>query len=107
MPRIDSYLRPESYVGDLGVDENLMSDEFWHTLREAFCGWERKEVGSRKNPMISMDFYFGAIFSVPWQARIVEVREEIDRVLSQTADNLHKADSILRLLQDKQLDRIG
>lgn len=69
--KIDSYLRPESYVGDLGVDENLMSDEFWHTLREA---------------------------------RIVEVREEIDRVLSQTADNLHKADSILRLLQDKNTD---
>jgi len=33
--RIDSYLRPEAYVGELGVDENLMSDEFWHTLREA------------------------------------------------------------------------
>ena len=34
--RIDSYLRPESYLGELGVDENLMSEEFWHTLREAF-----------------------------------------------------------------------
>ena len=33
--RIDSYLRPESYLGELGVDENLMSEEFWHTLREA------------------------------------------------------------------------
>ena len=22
-------------MGELGVDENLMSDEFWHTLREA------------------------------------------------------------------------
>ena len=33
--RIDSYLRPESYLGDLGVDGELMSDEFWHTLREA------------------------------------------------------------------------
>ena len=22
-------------MGDLGVDENLMSDQFWHTLREA------------------------------------------------------------------------
>ena len=54
-----------------------------------------------------MDFYFGTIFSMPWQARIVEVREEIDRVLSQTADSSHKADSILRLLQDKQLDKIG
>ena len=37
------------------------------------------------------------------QARIVEVREEIDRVLSQSANNIHKADSIIRLLQDKQL----
>ena len=36
-PRIDAYLRPEAFLGDLGVDENLMSDEFWHTLREA-CG---------------------------------------------------------------------
>ena len=34
--RIDSYLRPEAFLGDLGVDESLMSDEFWHTLREAF-----------------------------------------------------------------------
>lgn len=33
--RIDSYLRPEAYLGDLGVDESLMSEEFWHTLREA------------------------------------------------------------------------
>ena len=54
-----------------------------------------------------MDSSFDTIFSMPWQARIVEVREEIDRVLSQTADSSHKADSILRLLQDKQLDRIG
>ena len=28
-------MRPESFLGDLGVDENLMSDQFWHTLREA------------------------------------------------------------------------
>ena len=34
-PRIDAYLRPEAFLGDLGVDENLMSDQFWHTLREA------------------------------------------------------------------------
>ena len=34
-PRIDSYLRPESHLGNLGVDGDLMSDEFWHTLREA------------------------------------------------------------------------
>ena len=54
-----------------------------------------------------MDSSFDTIFSMPWQARIVEVREEIDRVLSQTADNFHKADSIPRLLQDKQLDKIG
>ena len=38
-----------------------------------------------------------------WQARIVEVREEIDRVLSQSANSIHKADSIIRLLQDKYL----
>lgn len=38
-----------------------------------------------------------------WQARIVEVREEIDRVLSQRANSIHKADSIIRLLQDKYL----
>ncbi|CAJ1411215.1 unnamed protein product [Effrenium voratum] len=68
--KIDSYLRPEALLGNLGVDESLMSDEFWHTLREA---------------------------------RIVEIREEIDRVLSQTSST-HKADSIQRLLQDKSLD---
>ena len=75
----------------------------------------RKELGRRKGKKEKHGktddfydfFYFGPIFSVPWQARIVEVREEIDRVLSQTADNSHKADSIPRLLQDKQLDRIG
>ena len=42
MPRIDSYLRPEATLGNLGVDENLMSEEFWHTLREAspaLCLW--------------------------------------------------------------------
>ena len=39
--RIDSYLRPESYLGELGVDENLMSEEFWHTLREARFGRRR------------------------------------------------------------------
>ena len=33
--RINSYLRPESHLGNLGVDGDLMSDEFWHTLREA------------------------------------------------------------------------
>lgn len=36
----------------------------------------------------------------------MEVREEIDRVLSQVAEHSHKADSIPRLLQDKRLDRI-
>ena len=33
--RIDAYLRPEAHLGNLGVDGDLMSDEFWHTLREA------------------------------------------------------------------------
>ena len=37
------------------------------------------------------------------QARIVEVREEIERVLSESSDGTHKADSIIRLLQDKKL----
>ncbi|CAE7240628.1 Cyt-b5, partial [Symbiodinium pilosum] len=68
---IDAYLRPESFLGDLGVDESLMSDEFWHTLREA---------------------------------RIAEINEEIDRVLSQSNATIHKADSLPRLLQDKNLD---
>lgn len=37
------------------------------------------------------------------QVRIAEIREEIDRVLSQTATT-HKADSVMRLLQDKPLE---
>ena len=45
--RIDSYLRPESYLGELGVDENLMSEEFWHTLREA--AWETTNVRNFEN----------------------------------------------------------
>ncbi|CAE7831571.1 Cyt-b5 [Symbiodinium necroappetens] len=68
--KIDAYLRPEAFLGDLGVDENLMSDDFWHTLREA---------------------------------RIVEIRQEVDRLLSQCTKT-HKADSIPRLLQDKNID---
>ena len=52
-PRIDAYLRPEAFLGDLGVDENLMSDQFWHTLREAplsfFLGlWEEGKKGWRE-----------------------------------------------------------
>ena len=43
--RIDAYLRPEAFLGDLGVDESLMSDEFWHTLREA--GLADSPKGSR------------------------------------------------------------
>eukprot|EP00930_Biecheleria_cincta_P017978 TRINITY_DN14145_c0_g1_i1.p1 TRINITY_DN14145_c0_g1~~TRINITY_DN14145_c0_g1_i1.p1 ORF type:complete len:714 (+),score=146.09 TRINITY_DN14145_c0_g1_i1:670-2811(+) len=69
--KIEQYLRPEAYLGDLGVDENLMSDSFWHTLREA---------------------------------RIAEVREELDRVMSQSSEKIRKADSIQCLLQDKTLD---
>ncbi|CAE7749672.1 Cyt-b5 [Symbiodinium sp. CCMP2592] len=68
--KIDAYLRPESFLGDLGVDENLMSDQFWHTLREA---------------------------------RIVEIRQEVDRLLDRCTKT-HKADSIPRLLQDKNVD---
>lgn len=69
--KIDQYLRPEAHLGSLGVDESLMSEEFWHTLREA---------------------------------RIVEIREEIDRVLSSSATESHKADSIPRLMQDQTVD---
>ncbi|CAL1160517.1 unnamed protein product [Cladocopium goreaui] len=67
--KIDSYLRPEAYQGDLGLDESLMSDSFYHTLREA---------------------------------RIAEVKEELDRVLSQVSGGT-KADSVQRLLQDKNI----
>ncbi|CAE7235104.1 Cyt-b5 [Symbiodinium sp. CCMP2592] len=68
--KIDAYLRPEAFLGDLGVDENLMSDDFWHTLREA---------------------------------RIVEIRQEVERLLNRCTKT-HKADSIPRLLQDKNVD---
>jgi hypothetical protein len=46
---IPSSLSSQAYQGDLGLDESLMSDSFYHTLREA---------------------------------RIAEVKEELDRVLS-------------------------
>ena len=48
VPRIDSYLRPESYLGDLGVDESLMSEEFWHTLREAFYRLGKRNVNENR-----------------------------------------------------------
>mmetsp|Transcript_107226 Transcript_107226/g.284311 ORF Transcript_107226/g.284311 Transcript_107226/m.284311 type:complete len:717 (-) Transcript_107226:113-2263(-) len=32
---INSYLRPEALVGDLGIDEDLMSESFWHSLRRS------------------------------------------------------------------------
>ena len=71
--KIEQYLRPESFLGSLGVDDNLMSESFWHTLREA-C--------------------------------VVELREELERVLSQVSGPGSKADSIQRLLQDKSLDPV-
>lgn len=72
-------------MGDLGVDESLMSEEFWHTLREAFKAERgerfdatliflqllsmtahRKELGRRKGkketPTISMFFFTSAPF---------------------------------------------
>eukprot|EP00439_Symbiodinium_sp_Y106_P050361 s554_g6.t1 len=64
--KIEQYLRPESFLGSLGVDDNLMSESFWHTLREA-C--------------------------------VVELREELERVLSQVSGPGSKADSIQRLHQ--------
>ncbi|CAK9045542.1 unnamed protein product [Durusdinium trenchii] len=57
--KIDSYLRPEAFLGDLGVDESLMSESFWHTLREA---------------------------------RITEVKEELNRILGKTATRRRHAD---------------
>eukprot|EP00928_Gymnodinium_smaydae_P010104 TRINITY_DN1379_c0_g1_i5.p1 TRINITY_DN1379_c0_g1~~TRINITY_DN1379_c0_g1_i5.p1 ORF type:complete len:710 (+),score=135.25 TRINITY_DN1379_c0_g1_i5:63-2192(+) len=33
--KIENYVRPESYMGSLGVDTNLMSESFWHTLKQA------------------------------------------------------------------------
>eukprot|EP00428_Durinskia_dybowskii_P014997 CAMPEP_0170220062 /NCGR_PEP_ID=MMETSP0116_2-20130129/9720_1 /TAXON_ID=400756 /ORGANISM="Durinskia baltica, Strain CSIRO CS-38" /LENGTH=618 /DNA_ID=CAMNT_0010470743 /DNA_START=75 /DNA_END=1928 /DNA_ORIENTATION=+ len=33
--KYEQYLRPEAYIGDLGIDPDLMTDEFWHTLRKA------------------------------------------------------------------------
>jgi len=33
--KYEQYLRPEAYIGDLGLDPDLMTDEFWHTLRKA------------------------------------------------------------------------
>lgn len=42
--KIDSYLRPEASLGDLGLDENLMSDSFWHTLREARISEVKEEL---------------------------------------------------------------
>ena len=87
-PRIDAYLRPEAFLGDLGVDENLMSDEFWHTLREARpcvrarAGW----VASFWPPL--------RFLSCSAQARIVEIRQEVDRLLDQCTET-HKARSSL------------
>lgn len=33
--KVEQYLRPEALVGDLGVDEDLMSNKCWHTLKKA------------------------------------------------------------------------
>jgi len=44
--KIDAYLRPEAFLGDLGVDGDLMSDEYWHQLREARIVEIRQEVES-------------------------------------------------------------
>lgn len=32
--KIEQYLRPEAFLGSLGIDTDLMSDSFWHTLRK-------------------------------------------------------------------------
>ena len=96
-------------MGKRNVVNALMQPLFFSSYFQRLLIERNSEEGRGKGK--TDDFYvflnFGTIVSVPWQARIVEVREEIDRVLSQTADNFHKADSIPRLLQDKQLDRIG
>eukprot|EP00931_Biecheleriopsis_adriatica_P001294 TRINITY_DN1015_c0_g2_i1.p1 TRINITY_DN1015_c0_g2~~TRINITY_DN1015_c0_g2_i1.p1 ORF type:complete len:735 (-),score=150.99 TRINITY_DN1015_c0_g2_i1:306-2408(-) len=69
--KIEQYLRPESFLGDLGVDENLMTESFWHTLREA---------------------------------RIEEVREELDKLLDGGLGLPGRAGSISSLLQEGRLD---
>jgi len=33
--RIEQYLLPEAFLGDVGIDEDLMTESFWHKLREA------------------------------------------------------------------------
>ena len=97
------------WMGKRNVVNALMQPLFFSSYFQWLLIERNSEEGrgKRKNRRFLCFFNFGTIFSVPWQARIVEVREEIDRVLSQTADNFHKADSIPRLLQDKQLDRVG
>mmetsp|Transcript_43449 Transcript_43449/g.109109 ORF Transcript_43449/g.109109 Transcript_43449/m.109109 type:complete len:724 (-) Transcript_43449:351-2522(-) len=52
--KIDQYLRPEASLGDLGVDESLMSDSFWHTLRKARIQ-EVKEELHRLRQAVTMD----------------------------------------------------
>ncbi|CAL1160212.1 unnamed protein product [Cladocopium goreaui] len=69
--KIDSYLRPEAFLGDLGLDESLMSESFWHTLREA---------------------------------RITEVKEELNRILGKT-ELPTRQESLSVLLNDKSLDQ--
>ena len=87
-------MRPEAFLGDLGVDENLMSDEFWHTLREARpCVRVREFPGSGSSlPSTARSFRCCccACSLASAQARIVEIRQEVDRLLNQCTET-HKA----------------
>jgi len=74
---IDRYLRPEAHIGDYGVDEQLMSEEFWHTLRKARIVEVQEELN-----------------------RILAESEEP----SSGVNFKRKASGILDLLQDKTLD---
>lgn len=41
---LDLYLRPESCIGELGLEEELMSDSYWHTLRKNRIDELREEL---------------------------------------------------------------
>mmetsp|Transcript_88066 Transcript_88066/g.221648 ORF Transcript_88066/g.221648 Transcript_88066/m.221648 type:complete len:722 (-) Transcript_88066:212-2377(-) len=42
--KIDQYLRPEAFLGSLGVDEQLMTESYWHSLRKARIEEIREEL---------------------------------------------------------------
>ncbi|CAJ1391976.1 unnamed protein product [Effrenium voratum] len=42
--KIEQYLRPEAFLGDLGIDETMMSESYWHQLREARLAEVKEEL---------------------------------------------------------------